>query len=92
MAQRGAGKGNVSSAKIKRGSKAGLIEHFDEYEKYFGKEATMARNIRKQPSNISEHYKEGMSLGEKLSVGSMGPVTHSGRGHGRKQRMGAEKK
>ena len=92
MAQRGAGKGNVSSAKIKRGSKAGLIEHFDEYEKYFGKEATMARNIRKQPSNISEHYKEGMSLGEKLSVGSMGPVTHSGRGHGRRTAHGRRKK
>ena len=93
MAKRGHGKANVSGAGIKKGNKAGMPTHdFDAYEEYFGKEATMARNIRKQPSSISEHYKEGMSLGERLSVGSMGPVTHSGRGHGRKTTHGRRKK
>ena len=46
----------------------------------------MARNNRRQAYNAD--MKDSLSLGERLSVGAMGNVTHSGRGHGRKTNHG----
>ena len=93
MAKRGHGKASVTGAAIKRGSKAGLIEHFDEYEKYFGKEATMARRASKSMKNID--LNEDASLGEQLSFvdrAKRGFMTHAGRGHGRQTPHGRGKR
>ena len=46
----------------------------------------------KQKAYSSSVSKEGMSLGERLSVGAMGNVTHSGRGHGRSTQHGRGKR
>ena len=90
---RNLGKSKVSHGKVVKSSKAGLIEHIDEYEQYFGKEATMARRASKSLKNIA--LNEDASLGEQLSFmdrAKRGFMTHAGRGHGRQTPHGRGKR
>ena len=65
MSKRGFGKAKTSGAGIKKGSKAGLIQHTDEYEKYFGEEARMAKKgYRKSQTGLKVVETDAdMSLG-----------------------------